>query len=277
MSELNIFNTLSEFISLRINGVNEVTHSADWFESRKHPDYDLWFIAAGEIQLQIKDTIHNAKAGELVLFSPKVAYTATAKENGCKIVYTHFDFGISEQLHILDNFHLSGILSGQLVEEELLGFLNVYDDYRIKKPLSSLRLKAALTFLLAKIIEHYDTGVYYGLFSQHFSNQANTGTLDTLKPVFDYIQNNVNSPIRISDLANITGVSEKYFIAYFKKLVGVTPGRYIYQIKMNQARDMLYSKNYTIQEIAEQLGYPDQFSFSKSFKKYFKVSPSKFH
>lgn len=60
------------------------------------------------------------------------------------------------------------------------------------------------------------------------------------------------------------------------KILGITPGQYINQIKMNRARDYLYEKKYTIQQIAGFLGYPDPFTFSKAFKKFYNVPPSKF-
>ncbi len=80
----------------------------------------------------------------------------------------------------------------------------------------------------------------------------------------------------MNELAALVGISEKYFITYFKKALGITPGQYIYQIKMNRAREYLNEKKYTIQQIANLLGYPDPFTFSKAFKKYYNVPPSKF-
>jgi len=41
---------------------------------------------------------------------------------------------------------------------------------------------------------------------------------------------------------------------------------------MNRARDYLYQGKYTIiKEISSMLGYPDQYSFSKAFKKHYKM------
>ncbi|MBO1515444.1 helix-turn-helix domain-containing protein [Metabacillus sp. BG109] len=45
---------------------------------------------------------------------------------------------------------------------------------------------------------------------------------------------------------------------------------------MNRARELLYSNRYSIKQIADMLGYPDPYSFSKAFKKYYKMPPSQF-
>jgi AraC-like DNA-binding protein len=80
----------------------------------------------------------------------------------------------------------------------------------------------------------------------------------------------------MSELAALVGISEKYFITSFRKALGITPGQYIYQIRMNRARDYLNENKYTVQQIASLLGYPDPFTFSKAFKKYYQVAPSRF-
>ncbi|MFD2115514.1 helix-turn-helix transcriptional regulator [Paenibacillus yanchengensis] len=100
--------------------------------------------------------------------------------------------------------------------------------------------------------------------------------LDLLLPVFDYIHQHLHQPLRVAQLTNIAGISEKYFITYFKHALDITPGQYMNQIKMNRAREYLYENKYSIQHIASLLGYPDPFTFSKAFKKYYDVSPSKF-
>jgi AraC family transcriptional regulator len=71
-------------------------------------------------------------------------------------------------------------------------------------------------------------------------------------------------------------MSEKYFIRYFKQALGVTPGQYMIQLRMNRARDLVYTQRYSMQQVASLLGYPDAYSFSKAFKKHYKVPPSKF-
>lgn len=137
-------------------------------------------------------------------------------------------------------------------------------------------MKASLLLVIAKILELHGQGLYHGEFLKDRKLRKIEGSLEVLQNVFSYVDENLHRAIRVNELADITGVSEKYFISLFKKILGITPGQYINQIKMNRARDYLYEKKYTIQQIAGFLGYPDPFTFSKAFKKFYNVPPSKF-
>lgn len=276
MQSLHIFNELAEHILLRVNACTDVAHPGDWTETKRHPDYDLWCLREGKIEIRIGDRTHVASAGDLVLFSPAVAYAASTSGTGCRFAYVHFDFGLGHQQRILDHFRLAGIFPGSLASEELRSFLEAYDHYRGNAPMSGIRLKGCLTVLIAKIMERYGRGEYEGQFAEAASDRRTTRSLAALQPVFDDIGARLHRPIRIGELAAIAGMSEKYFIAYFKQALGVTPGQYLYQLRMNRARELLYAKQYSVQQIADLLGYPDPFSFSKAFKKYYKVPPSKF-
>lgn len=276
VQHLNIFNDLSEQIALHINHCGEEAHPSSWIESKQHVDYDLWYVYSGKIEIRIHEEVYYATKGDLVLFSPNIPYTAISYGGGYSINFTHFDFGLGNNFRILDNFKLSGIIESTQVPEEIRLFLDAYERYKHHTPMSGLRLKGSLMNLIAKIIELYSLGKYRGKFIHHASSQIQTINLQTLQPVFDFIHDHLHHPLRNGELAKLAGLSEKYFIYYFREALGVTPGQYIYQLKMNRARDLLYSHQYSVQQIAEMLGYADPYSFSKAFKKHYKVSPSKF-
>ncbi|OAS89550.1 AraC family transcriptional regulator [Metabacillus litoralis] len=276
MDSLDIFNELSELIKLQINSCSEVAHPNSWIERRQHKDYDLWCIQEGQIEIRIQEEVYLASEGDLILFTPKVTYTATTLSTSCKFIFTHFDLSLGDHIRILDNFQLSGIIHSTLVEEEIRLFLDTYDQYKRSAPMSGIRLKGCLTILIAKIMEQYGRKQYRGEFVHYPTNQKLTMDLVKLQPVFDFIHEHLHQTIRVEEIAAVASMSEKYFISYFKQALGLTPGRYIYQLKMNRARELLYLKRYSIKEIASMLGYPDPYSFSKAFKKYYKVPPSKF-
>lgn len=277
LNQMNIFNELSELIALRIHSCNESNHPKYWVESKLHNDYDLWLVREGQIDISINGKIHQAKEGDLILFSPKVAYTAsTTTEQGCRFVFTHFDFGLGDHLRILDHFQLTGVIPGSLADKECQLFWDAYLQNKQGAGMSALRLKGCFTLLISKIMEKYERGEYRGEFMNSTHEGNRTKSLHFLQPVLNFIHEHLHQSIRNHELAALAGMSEKYFILYFKQTIGITPGQYIYQLKMNRARELLYSKRYSVQQIAGKLGYPDPYTFSKSFKKYYKVPPSQF-
>jgi len=52
------------------------------------------------------------------------------------------------------------------------------------------------------------------------------------------------------------------------------PAEYISKVKMNKAKELLLGTSASITEIAYSLGYPNLFSFTRAFKKYYSISPS---
>jgi len=278
MTDMGILNELSELISLRMKSFFELTHDTKWIEHKAHTDYDLWFVQSGIVTITIDGFEHTANPGDVVFFYPGVPYMAAASDKGCRFIYIHFDFEIGKQQRILNDFQLSGVIPQELIREEAILFGKAFTQSNLLRsiPGNRLYLKACLTAVIAKIIELHGLGQYTGTFLNGRTSRKVQSNLDVLQPVFKYVNNHLHKSIKINELAAFVGISEKYFITYFKKALGITPGQYIYQIKMNRAREYLNEKKYTIQQIANLLGYPDPFTFSKSFKKYYNVAPSKF-
>lgn len=61
-----------------------------------------------------------------------------------------------------------------------------------------------------------------------------------------------------------------------RSIAGTTPQDYMFSFKMDRAKGLLLSKQYSITEIATLLGYCDAKYFGKRFKEFYHVSPSKY-
>ncbi len=86
-----------------------------------------------------------------------------------------------------------------------------------------------------------------------------------------------NSDIKISDIAEICGVSECYFRRLFKEYSGESPMDFRQRYRIEKAKQLLLSdEGLTISEIAEELNFSDIYHFSKTFKKYTNLSPNNF-
>src|SRR5690606_37221192 len=77
-------------------------------------------------------------------------------------------------------------------------------------------------------------------------------------------------------VAKYIGVHRSHFTKEFVNEFGITPVQYLLSLKMNRAKEMLSEKSFSITEIAYSLGYSDLYSFSRAFKNFFGVSPTKY-
>lgn len=275
MGNLDIFNTLSEQITVRIRACHEGQHDSGWSETKQHGDYDLWHVLSGEVRIVVDGQAYTARPGDVVFFYPHQPYRAFTTDAGCHFIFTHFDFDLGERPTILNEYPLAGIVPGRLIAEETELFRLAYPSFKTRGPMSAMRLRGALLMLLSAILQAYAAGSYTGSFRLPRTSGP-PADITRLQPVFERMNDQLHRPPRIPELAQLAGMSEKYFIAYFKRALGMTPGQYIYHLRMHKARELLYKRSYSVKEIADQLGYPDAYSFSKAFKKFYDTPPSRF-
>lgn len=99
----------------------------------------------------------------------------------------------------------------------------------------------------------------------------------TIKPAIDYISENfLNKKISLSHLASLCNISEPYFKKLFTKKYNLSPIRYIIQLKVNYASDLLSTGLYTITQVSEKCGYNNVYYFSRQFKEYVGITPTDF-
>lgn len=89
----------------------------------------------------------------------------------------------------------------------------------------------------------------------------------------EYMTHHYTKEIRMQDMARLAGLSVNHFIRSFKRQFGMTPIDYILKLRMNRAKQLLFSTD-KIKMIAEQVGYKDEHYFSRLFKKNEGVAPT---
>ena len=81
--------------------------------------------------------------------------------------------------------------------------------------------------------------------------------------------------IELKDMARQLNMSYERFRKLFRQFVGHAPGEFRILRRIDRAKILLL-KQYTVAEVANELGYSDQFSLSKQFKRYTGMSPTQF-
>jgi AraC family transcriptional regulator of arabinose operon len=99
---------------------------------------------------------------------------------------------------------------------------------------------------------------------------------DRLLEIRSYLEQNFTARIRLADLARRAGWSEPHLCTEFRRYFGIPIIQFILQLRMSQANYLLRDQGRRVGEIADEVGYPDLFTFSKMFKRHFGISPKKF-
>jgi AraC family transcriptional regulator len=98
--------------------------------------------------------------------------------------------------------------------------------------------------------------------------------LERLQMAKEYIDGNFLQIAEIKEVADHCNMSEYHFFRRFKEVYKKTPYQYITENKMQLAKTLLLEKSHSISDIAILCSYPDVFTFSKAFKKFYGTSPS---
>jgi AraC family transcriptional regulator, arabinose operon regulatory protein len=83
-----------------------------------------------------------------------------------------------------------------------------------------------------------------------------------------------HKPLRISDLADVAGMSPSHFTRVFRAALGSSPIDWLRHYRIQQAKRRLLESQDPVKDVARQVGYSDQFYFSKDFKRFTLLSPT---
>lgn len=88
-----------------------------------------------------------------------------------------------------------------------------------------------------------------------------------------WMQNNINKPIKISDIAKKSGYSLWYFQRVFKEYTGETIGNFFTKMKLEMALDLLTTSNESIGEISYLVGFSSHQVFTRRFSQVYGYTP----
>ena len=112
---------------------------------------------------------------------------------------------------------------------------------------------------------------------KHILSDRRDSTNAFVQKAKEYVEEHYSEQeLNIDTVCNFLNVSAAYFSTIFKKETGKTFINYLTDYRMEQAVELLLTRNEKTYIIAEKVGYSDPNYFSYVFKKQFGMSPSKY-
>ncbi len=99
---------------------------------------------------------------------------------------------------------------------------------------------------------------------------------ELMQSAIQYILNNYERELSITDIAKYVFLSPSYFTRAFKEDTGLSPMQYLLNIRIKRACELLNETDQKIGEIAYSVGFSNQQRFNDIFKKQTKMTPMQF-
>jgi len=92
--------------------------------------------------------------------------------------------------------------------------------------------------------------------------------------VIETMRDNLGERLTIDDMARTAMFSKFHFSRLFRKVTGVSPGRFLSAMRLQEAKRLLVSTSLTVTEISHRVGYTSVGTFSSRFRNSVGVSPT---
>ena len=94
-----------------------------------------------------------------------------------------------------------------------------------------------------------------------------------IQDAIDFINSNYMNSITVHEIAEHVNLSRSYLYKMFIKNLKISPQKYLINLRMYKATLLLKNTKLPIGEVASNVGYSDSLLFSKTFSRYFSMSP----
>ncbi|MGR6906758.1 helix-turn-helix domain-containing protein [Lysinibacillus sp. BSL11] len=233
------------------------------FISTSHHTMILFTDGCGT--LMIDDIPYLVTKGKIFLVQPRSMIDLSDINNGyCfyKITFSAFQ---------LKHKHLSPHL-GSIFSVEV--------EYTIYPYTRLIRLTEDLDNLNPKLDFLKQQGLLYELLNLLFEYQLQKNyqlsMTKVVEETIDYIHNYFQLPLTVKKLAELARIAQWQYSAIFQTLTGKKPLDYITDLRLTNAKELLLQTNEPLKDIAQQVGFDDEYYFNRRFRQVIGIPPKQF-
>ncbi|HFD2040026.1 TPA: AraC family ligand binding domain-containing protein [Clostridium perfringens] len=226
----------------------------------------IHYVTKGYGTFKFNGKVYNLKQGDIfiLLKGMQVEYVASIDDP-----WEYYWIGFSgsnanEYLNrtSITNSCVANCEENSKIPQIILNMCEISKTYNPSKSDDILLLKELYSLLYA-LIEEFPKPFEYK------DKELHTYIQDAL----NFINSNYMHSITVQEIADYVNLSRSYLYKMFIKNLGISPQRYLINLRMYKATLLLKGTKLPIGEVASSVGYSDSLLFSKTFSKHFSMSP----
>ncbi|MGW9526580.1 AraC family transcriptional regulator [Paenibacillus terrae] len=144
-------------------------------------------------------------------------------------------------------------------------FHKLVDSWNAKLPGYELMTRTLLQQLFISISQ--------SVRKQHW-NDSNARKVEK---IIQYMHQHINSKVTLTELSEMVQLAPTYLSRTFKETTGYAVIEFFNKIKIDKAKELLIEGDKKVKEVAQALGFTDEFYFSRLFKRMEGISPSEYY
>lgn len=290
MGQIPDFETINPYVRM-VRLKREALMTGIWCDI----DNVFTYIAGGKADFIINGIHYSLRAGNAIIIPPYTAHMIVARGTETLVQYIiHFDYFETEErkklVHkdILDeedrqivlpdsqNLMKNQVIIAEIPEAQrnklIQRYLDLNREFQGDLPGRELMLKAGcLECLICTLRNRIDT-------ERKIDNKkSKTKSWIHIENAIDYIQNTkLEGALDNDSIAAAIGVSPNYLTSVFQLHLGMSLHRYVTNIRVECAQQLLLSGKVNVTEAADCTGFSSIHVFSKTFKNILGITPSQF-
>ncbi|QGG54938.1 AraC family transcriptional regulator [Paenibacillus sp. B01] len=257
---------------------------AYYFPFRKLLDYLFIYIRKGELHVVADGTSHRFEEGQFCLLQPGTVHDLRA-DGANETPFAHMDIFYEPQreksfptrpgqldlasfahlmqprLNDFDGIAIPVLLQPQKPHLYRHLLLEMVESWQDRDPLSKLKAQAAATRLVHLVLQDH---------AHPAASKPGRPQLDWIPSYFSF---HLADPLDIEELARRAHLSTSRFRAVFRERFGLPPHRYLMELRLEHARELLAGSDHTASQIADYCGFSSLSHFHHAFRARMGASP----
>lgn len=259
----------------------EKIHDTTWsMNVNRHDHFEMVYIKKGTAVFQIEGIDVNMTPHSIIIIKPGRAHKFIVKSDVCEFIVLSFTFKTSQDE--LDH-HISLADFIEYIEDEATGdylhltlskkndiahvmnrILRERIKYQVWGDFLSCLLIIELFVLLSRTLK------------QEWEQSAKNRNLklhELLNIAKEYIDNNYDTDLTLTQVAKYIYLSDSYFAHSFKDKFGISPKSYILKVRIEAAKEYLSNTDTKVADVAKMVGFSSQQRFNDIFRKHEGITP----
>jgi len=243
-------------------------HYFHWSVGRRLSDYQVLYITKGKGVFESETTgTRRINAGDVFILFPGIWHRFKPdNDSGWDEYWVEFNGDLIKHYRSKEFLNPENPVITTGISGEIAGnYLKIIELIEEEKPGFQYVASGILVQILGQL---FASKKYHSFEGKEIENKIKQAKL----AIFE----NMSQPVSQENLARGIGLGYSLYRKKFKEYTGVSPARYLIQLRINKAKDLLITSGLSLKEIAHSLGFETTDYFFRLFRQKTGFTPSEF-